>query len=121
MFRRAITRRTLTGSGNALQEGVRGEPQPDVYANPRLPPKQLVRAWDIRPRVAHVAGSLGVQLALDREAEHRADRLRELVDGRRAAGRDVQDLARHVRRASCKQVRLDDVRDVREVASLLAV
>src|SRR6266571_947786 len=116
-----MTRRTLTGSGNALQEGVGGESQALVEPDPRLPPEQLVCARDVCPRVAHVAGSLGVELALDGESEQRADRVRELVDGRPAARGDVQHLAGDVRRVRREQVRLDDVRDVREVAALLAV
>src|SRR6266571_5958295 len=121
MFNRAITRRTLTRSGNALEEGVRRQTQAFVETDARLPAEELTRSGDVRPRVADVACALGLFVAIDRAAEQRADCLRELVHGRRPAGRDVHDLAADAVRAGRKQVRLDDVGDVREVTSLLAI
>src|SRR5438105_12699212 len=121
MFSRAITRRTLTGSGNALQEGVRRQAQAFAEADARFPPEQLARACDVRPRIADVAGALRLLVALDGAAEQCADRLCELVHGRGRACGHVHDLAADAVGSGSEQVRLDDVGDVREVASLLAV
>src|SRR2546430_10002195 len=104
MFRRAITRRTLTGSGNALQEGVGREPQAVVDADPRVPAEQLARARDVGPGIADVARSFREELAVDGKAEQRADRLGELVDRGRASGGDVQHLAVDVGRLGGEEV-----------------
>src|SRR5256885_16992480 len=94
MFRRAITRRTLvllSGKRGSLQEELRGEAETFLEADPRLPAEEVARPRDVGPRVADVAGPLGLIVALDGAAEQCADRLGQLVDARRTAGRDGED------------------------------
>src|SRR5213076_1981679 len=112
MFKRAMTRTTLTrcGSGNAVEEAVRDDPQSFFEVDARLPAEQLACAVDVGPRVADVADALPVVLALDLLAEHRADRVGELVDAGPATGRDVEDATAHAARRRGEEVRLDDVR-----------
>src|SRR5438128_7534361 len=118
MFRRAITRRILvvvSGKCGSLQEELRGEAETFLEADSRLPAEELARPGDVGPRVADVAGPLGLIVALDRAAEQRADRLGQLVNACRPAGRDVQDGAGDAFRLGRAHVRFDDVLDVREV------
>src|SRR6266540_5002126 len=122
MLSLAITRRTLTRSGKgALEEGLRGDPQPVFEPDARLPAEQLARPCHVRVRVADVAGARRMQLPLDGKAEDRADRVRELVDAGRAAGGDVDDRPADLLRLRGEQVGLDHVRDEGEVSLLLAV
>src|SRR5438034_3774766 len=123
MLSRAITRTTLTrfGSGNAVDEAARDDSQPGLEIDARLPAQQVACAVDVRPGVADVAISLSVVLALDLLAQHGPDRVRELVDARPAAGRDVEDEPTHAAGVGGDQIRLDDVGDECEVALLLAV
>src|ERR671936_1307185 len=118
MFSRAMTRSTRIGSGDTarLQQRLGGETQALLEADTRLPPEQLARGGDVGPRVAHVAGPVGEELALDVAAEDAADLVRELVHRGAAAGGDVEDGAVHALGVGREQVRLDDVADVREVA-----
>src|SRR5438128_5496256 len=107
MFSRAITRRTLTRSGNALEEGVRRQTQAFVEADARLPAEELARSGDVRPRVADVSCALGLFVAFDGATEQRADCLRELVHRRGPARRDVHHLTADAVRTGRKQDRLD--------------
>src|SRR5919197_239910 len=80
MFRRAMTRKTRTGSSDT-DEGVRGEAQALLEADLGLVAEQPPRRAHVGPGVAHVAGALGQELLLDRLADHdRTDELRD--DGR---------------------------------------
>src|SRR5438034_7346586 len=119
MLSRAITRRTFTrGSGTqeldrpaqALLEVDRGSIAEDVPG-----------CRHVGPRVANVTGPRRLEAPLDRLVEGAADQLGELVHACSHAGRDVEDLAARVVCVSGQEVRLDDVRDVGEVARLLAV
>src|SRR5205085_10778104 len=97
-----------------------GEPEPFLEADARFEAEQLARRGDVRPRVADVAGAVGQELLPDRAAENLPDGLRELVDGRAAARGDVEHGAVDVAGLRGEHVRLDDVRDVGEVARLRA-
>src|SRR5690242_5072376 len=100
---------------------LRGEAQAFVEVDARLPPEQLSCARDVGPGVADVSGPLGELFASDRLPEDAPDLLRELVHRRRPAGRDVEHAAVDGVGGRRAQVRVDDVRDVREVPPLLAV
>src|SRR5437879_1410111 len=118
---RASFRKERLSKRGSLQEELRGEPETFFEADPGLPAKELARTHDVRPGVADVAGPLMLLVALDRAAEDGCDRVGELVDRGRASGRDVEHRAADAVRFRRQHVRLDDVLDVGEVASLLAV
>src|SRR5919198_1636513 len=94
MLRRAMTRRTRTGSSDT-DEGARGEPQPLLEPALGLVAEQPPRRAHVGPGVAHVAGALRQELLLDRPLEDAAEHFGQIVDRLRPAARDVQDLAVH--------------------------
>src|SRR4051812_3639142 len=113
-----MTRRTRTGSA---EEGIDRAAQAVLEADGRLPPEHLGRGGDIGERVADVAGARWLVAAFDGLVEQAADRVDQVVDALRGAGGDVEDAPVGARRLRCREIRLDDVLDVREVARLAAV
>src|SRR4051812_33175652 len=92
MFRRAMTRTTLT---NALEEALRGEAETLLEGHFRLIAEKAACLAQVGPGVAHVRGALGQELLLDRAVEQGADRIGELEHACGAAGCDVQDGPAH--------------------------
>src|SRR2546423_11439752 len=120
MFRRAITRSTRTGSSlgaKCFDRAAQALLEPDLG----LEAEQTARLAHVRQRVADIALARRKELLLGRLPEDPSDRLRELVYRRRAASRDVEDRAAHAVCLGGEEVRLDDVRHVREVARLPSV
>src|SRR5438309_7088840 len=117
VFRRAITRRMRMGSDKRLD----GPAQAFLEADRRFPAEHLPGSGHVGPGVADVADARRLERLLDRLAEHGADRGGDLVHGRRCARCDVEDAAARAFRFRGADRRLDDVRDIREVAPLLAV
>src|SRR6478736_3407967 len=117
MLSRAIARRMRTGSDKRVDCPL----QPILESDGRLPAEHLARAADIGPRVADVPGARRGELLLHRLAEDLADRLRDLVDADGRARRNVEDLAVCALGVACAHRAVDDVRDIGEVAALVAV
>src|SRR2546426_5899920 len=83
--------------------------------------EQPLRLPDIGDRMSNVAGSAGLVDGLDVDTEDRPDLSRELVQAGPDPAADVEDVAGRARMVGRAPVRVHDVRDVREVAALLAV
>ena len=66
-----MTRRIFVRSGKrgSLQEELRGETETFLQPDPRLPAEELARERHVRPRVANVAGVLGLVVVLERVPE----------------------------------------------------
>ena len=87
----------------------------------RLEADQLPGERDVGPGLFDVARARRLVGTVDRKPEEPADRLGERVHGLGAAGCDVEHRASGAVGSGRSEVRVDDVRDVREVARLLAV
>src|SRR2546430_9598562 len=121
MLRRAITRRIFTRGSDPGNDRLGRELEPGREVDPGLVTERLARGADVGPGVPNVAGPWRLETSLDRFAEDETDRLGDMVHARRRAGRDVEDASARAGRVRRAERRVDDVRDVREVAGLLAV
>src|ERR671937_2548935 len=115
-----MTRRIFVRSSDA-DNRLGGQLEPRGEIDLRLVPERLACSRDVAPRVADVAGARRLEPLLHRLAEDEADRLRDMVDGRRRARGDVEDAPVRAGRVGRADGGVDDVRDVREVPRLLAV
>src|SRR5258708_35620753 len=75
VFSRAITRRMRTGSDKRFD----GAAEAVFQIDGRLPAEHFARRTDVGPRVADVPAPRWRERLLDRLAEHRADRRRDVV------------------------------------------
>src|SRR5215831_3760267 len=120
MLRRAMTRRILVLSDPGNDRlGRQLEAGREIHL--RFVSQHVARRADVRPRVADVAWPWRLEPLLDRLAENGPDRVGDVVAARRRARGDVEHAAVRVERLSSADRRVDDVRDEREVARLLAV
>src|SRR5438270_2528993 len=114
-----MTRRTLTGGLDA--KVLDGVAQTLLEVDRRGVAQDLLCRADVRPRVANVAWPWRSEDPFHGLVENAADRLGDVVHARRRAGGDVEDATARAVSMSRPHRRVDDIRDVREVARLLAV
>src|SRR2546421_7095919 len=119
MFKRAMTLRTRTGPRSATKRFDRAA-ESFLEVDARLVAEHLPRSVDVGPRVADVAGARREVGLVDVLPDDPPDRVGQVVHARGRPGGDVEDAsARAVRVAGADRC-VDDVRDVGEVAGLLA-
>ena len=107
--------------GGGLGEVLHGAAETLVDVEARLVADELPGTGDVGERVAHVTDAGSGVGGLDGLPGDLADLVHERVQRDALAARDVHDPSRRLRGGAGREVRLDRVLDVAEVARLLAV
>src|SRR5512135_654809 len=111
------TRSAMGGLRAVASVRLQGAPEPFLEADPRPEAQLAARPDDARLGMADVAGPGGEELGLGPDVQETAHGLEQRKEGVALAAGHVEGLPVSAPRRAGRQVRLDDVVDVGEIAA----